>query len=121
VRQLIAHLVGDYVVQSDYLAQAKTHRTDYGVRAAAVHAALYTACFVPLTRSPWRLAIIGITHGLLDHYRPLPKLIATKDWVLSPRDWNVTPPEQVPFWLHIVVDNTAHLVINEVALGWRKK
>lgn len=116
MKKLIAHLVGDYVLQSDYLAQAKTHRTDYGVRAATYHAAIYTACHLPLTRNPLRLAVIGITHGLLDHYRPLPKLIHAKDEILSPGDWHATPASDVPFWLHIVVDNTLHLLINEVAL-----
>jgi hypothetical protein len=116
VKRLIAHLVGDYLVQSDYLALAKTQRTREGVRAAAIHAALYTACFVPFTRNPLRLAVIGITHGLLDHYRSLPALIHRKDQLLSPSSWSATPAKDVPFWLHVVVDNTLHLAINEVAL-----
>jgi hypothetical protein len=120
VKQLLAHLVGDYIVQSDYLAKVKVRRTREGVLAAAVHAGLYTACFVPLTRSPWRLALIGVTHGLLDHYRPLPWVIATKDWLLAPRDYEVVPPQDVPFWLHIVVDNSVHLLINELALSTRR-
>jgi|SRR6478609_8390071 len=118
MRRLIAHLIGDYIIQSDYLAQAKTHRTGYGVKAATAHALLYTACFLPLTRNPLRLAIIGVTHGLLDHYRPLPKLIHAKDKALSPRGWPATRPSELPFWLHIVVDNTTHLLVNEVALDW---
>lgn len=119
MRRLIAHLVGDYVVQSDYLAQAKTRRTAEGVKAAAAHAALYTACFLPLTRHPARLAVVGATHGLLDHYRPLPRLISAKDRLLSPHGWPATRPHEVPSWLHILVDNTVHLIINELALSVR--
>ena len=121
MKKVIAHLLGDYVVQSDYLAIAKTHRNREGVRAAAAHAAIYTACHLPLTRNPIRLAVIGITHGLLDHYRPLPKLIHRKNVLLSPAGWPATKPEETPFWLHIVVDNTLHLLINEVALSWRRR
>lgn len=121
MKKLIAHLLGDYVVQSDYLAIAKTHRNREGVRAATAHAAIYTACHLPLTRNPLRLAVIGITHGLLDHYRPLPRLIHAKDRLLSPHNWPATRPHELPFWLHIVVDNTVHLLINEVALTWRRK
>ncbi|HEY5785133.1 MAG TPA: DUF3307 domain-containing protein [Microlunatus sp.] len=119
MRALIAHLVGDYIVQTDYLALAKVQRTREGVTAAILHAVGYTACFLPLTRNPIRLAVIGVTHGLLDHYRPLPALIHRKDVLLSPASWPAGKPEEMPFWLHILVDNTVHLVINELALTVR--
>ena len=121
MRQLIAHLVGDYVVQSQYMADTKVDRSREGVVWATAHAALYTACFIPLTRHPARLAMIGITHGLLDHYRPFPKLIALRNTKMSPRFMGAFPQQQVPVWLRIVVDNTAHLLINEIALTVRKK
>lgn len=121
MRRLLAHLVGDYVMQSDWMAAAKVYGQSKDARkAAAIHAALYTACFLPLTRNPLRLAVIGITHGLLDHYRPFPKLIHRKDVLLSPAGWPATPVDQTPFWLSVVVDNTAHLLINEVALSARR-
>jgi hypothetical protein len=120
--RLVAHLVGDYVVQSDWMAAAKVYGDSKTARkAATIHASLYTACFVPFTRNPIRLAVIGITHGLLDHYRPLPKLIHRKDVLLSPVSWPATEADKVPFWLSIVVDNTIHLAINELALRqWRR-
>lgn len=120
MRALIAHLVGDYVVQTDYQAVAKTHRNLEGVTAAALHAVSYTACFLPLTRNPLRLAVIGVTHGLLDHYRPLPALIHRKNVLLSPSGWPATKPAEIPFWLHIVIDNTIHLILNELALSVRR-
>ncbi len=113
-------MIGDYVVQSDWMAAAKVHGQSKDARkAAAIHAALYTACFLPLTRHPLRLAVIGITHGLLDHYRPFPRLIHRKDALLSPAAWPATPARDVPFWMNVVVDNTAHLLINELALSAR--
>lgn len=123
MRRLIAHLVGDYCVQSDWMAAAKVLGSPYDRRAAALaHAALYTTCFVPFTRNPLRLALIGVTHGVLDRYRPLPLLINWKDRLLSPSGWPATPSEDVPFWLHVLVDNTIHLAINELALdAWRRR
>lgn len=121
MRQLLSHLVGDYIAQSDYMAVTKVDRSWEGVAWAAGHAVLYTTCFVPLTRSPARLALIGITHGLLDHYRPFPKLIALKDTWMSPNIMGDSRAQDVPVWLRIVTDNTVHLLINEIALSWRRK
>jgi hypothetical protein len=56
---LIAHGVGDYLFQSHWAAQEKTKAH----LPAAVHAATYTLAFLPLTRSPWRLAAIAGTHS----------------------------------------------------------
>lgn len=115
-------MLGDYVLgQNDYLAGAKIQRTREGVRAAAIHAAAYTACFVPLTRNPLRLAVIGLTHGLLDHYRPLAYFISWKDRVFSPQAWPYTRTHEVPFWMVILVDNTMHLALNELALDLRRR
>lgn len=115
MKALLAHLVGDYVLQTDHMAQRKTQA--WGP--AVAHAATYTAPFVLLTRNWKALAVIGGTHLLLDHYRPLPRIIALKNRVLSPAGYS---SGELPFWLHIVIDNTVHLVINEVALsqGGRK-
>jgi hypothetical protein len=42
--QLLAHLFGDYILQSDWMAQNKTKRS----WPAFVHALIYSLCFVPL-------------------------------------------------------------------------
>lgn len=65
--QLLAHLAGDYLVQSDWMAQEKTQ--PHGTLPAALHAASYAACFLPLTRNPARLAVIGGTHFVVDRWR----------------------------------------------------
>lgn len=117
MKRLIAHLLGDYVLQSDWEAMRKTQRSGEGWVAAGAHAATYTACFLPLTRN-WRsLTVIGGTHLLLDHFRPLPPVLAVKNKVLSSPGY---VSNDLPFWLHIVVDNTLHLLINEFALDrWK--
>lgn len=65
MKRLIAHLLGDYVVQSDWMARSKT-----GVPiSAGLHGATYAACFLPLTRNLRALTVIGATHAVIDHYR----------------------------------------------------
>ncbi len=65
----ICPLVGDYCLQSDWMAQAKTGRGKEALYAVTTHALVYTACFLVLTFD-WRaLAVIGGTHWLIDHFR----------------------------------------------------
>jgi hypothetical protein len=62
---LLAHLVGDYLLQSDWMATEKTRRW----WPAVVHGAVYSLPFLLVTRSPWALLVIGGTHVVLDRFR----------------------------------------------------
>lgn len=65
MKALLAHLVGDYLVQNDWMASTKTQRH----LPAVVHGATYAAAFTPLTRDPRALLVIGGTHAVIDRYR----------------------------------------------------
>jgi hypothetical protein len=121
--RFLAHAVGDYVVQSNWLAQTKTtsHTT------AALHAGSYTACFLPLTRSPWRLAVIGGTHYVIDHWRLARYVVWAKNQAApaehrypltdaGPFGYGPDTPDWLAGWLLFIADNTMHLLINEAAL-----
>jgi hypothetical protein len=62
---LLAHLVGDYVLQNHWMANRKTSSWT----AACVHAALYTLPFTLLTQNLGALAVIGGTHAVIDRLR----------------------------------------------------
>lgn len=63
---LLCHLVGDYLLQSDWMASTKTSR----MWPAFVHAVVYTIPFaLVLTQSHTALAIIAGTHFIIDHWR----------------------------------------------------
>jgi len=62
---LVAHLVGDYVIQSDKMANAKTSQSAW----AAAHAVTYALPFLLITRSPLALAFIVGTHFVIDRWR----------------------------------------------------
>lgn len=137
--ELLAHLVGDYVLQSHAMATRKTLSLVW----AFIHAAFYALPFLLLTRSPAALAVILVTHALIDRLgiarrwcqfygvgfpglwdRALrwadrcchdPKCITAHVDLVPPFE---PPPPFLGVWLVIIVDNTLHLAINHAALAW---
>jgi hypothetical protein len=122
---LVAHGVGDYLFQSHWAAQEKTKAH----LPAAIHAATYALAFLPLTRSPWRLAAIAGTHFLIDRYRLARYVVWAKNQMAPaayrPREVTATgyPADTPPWlavWLLILADNICHCLINAVVLSWRR-
>lgn len=132
MEQLILHLIGDYVTQSDWMAQNKTKASF----PAFVHAGFYSLPFLLLTMHiPALLCIFG-THFLIDRFRLARYMVFAKNYFLSPRQswkvlgikpaWSVCRktgyPVEEPAWLFvwllIAADNTLHLAINYAALRW---
>lgn len=122
---LLAHFVGDYVVQSHWMATCKTSNWF----PALLHALAYTACYAFVTQSIWALLVIGGTHGIIDRYRLARHVIWLKNH-LAPAGvslpWSECKatgfaphvPQGLAIALLIVVDNTIHLLINFGALVW---
>lgn len=119
-RSLLAHMIGDYVVQSDWMASEKVKH--HGP--ALAHAASYAACFLPLTRSVRALTVIGGTHFAIDRWR-LAKHVCWAKNQLAPRayrpphtatGYGTDKPDWLAVWLLIIADNTMHLFINRWAL-----
>ncbi len=126
MNELLAHLIGDYVVQSEWMATEKTRRSV----AALAHAISYTAVFFAVFGPRlWALVVIGATHFVIDRWRLARFLIRAKNMILAPPGGRPAalspatgyPPETPPWmavWLLIIVDNTMHLTINHLALGY---
>lgn len=126
--RFLAHAFGDYVVQSNWMAQTKT--SNY--ISAGLHAASYTACFLPFTRDPRRLAVIGGTHFVIDHWRLARYLVWAKNQ-LAPAEhryplrnaglfgYGPNSPDWLAGWLLFIADNAVHLTINELALASRSE
>jgi hypothetical protein len=127
MEQLILHLIGDYVTQSDWMAQNKTKAS----LPALVHALIYSFPFLLLTAHAPNPALAGttilVTHFLIDRYRLARYVVWAKNFI-GPRNppWSecsVTgyPPDRpawLAVWLLIVADNTMHLAINYASLRW---
>ena len=125
IDQLIAHLVGDYILQSHWMALEKRRSTP----AAFVHALTYTIPFLFITHDVVALAIIAITHFGIDRYGLARYLVWLKNQI-GPRahraPWNRckatgypddTPP-WLATWLMIITDNTLHLICNGLAIAY---
>jgi hypothetical protein len=134
--QLILHLFGDYVTQSDWMAQNKTKES----YPALIHSLIYGVPFAMLAfyapHPDLAMCIIIGSHFFIDRYGLARYLVFAKNYFLSPRQsWKVLGiqkawivcrktgyPMEEPGWLFvwllIVVDNTLHLAINYVALKW---
>ena len=115
--QLILHLIGDYITQTDYMAINKTKN----LRIAFLHALVYTIPFILITQSPVALLVILISHAIIDRYRLARYVIFAKNYLngrtLKWEDCNKTGypsnrPEWLTVWLMIIADNTLHLTIN---------
>lgn len=81
--QLILHAIGDYVLQSDWMANEKTKASV----AALAHAVTYTLPFTILTRSAGALLVIFGTHFIIDRWRLARYVCWTKNFVQPRFEW----------------------------------
>jgi hypothetical protein len=85
--QLLAHLFGDYILQSDWMAQNKTKAN----LPAFCHALIYSAAFWLLAvhaHHPWMCWLtIFITHFLIDRYRLARYVVWAKNWLGPRKAW----------------------------------
>lgn len=123
MEQLLLHLIGDYVTQTDWMARAKVSTTF----AALCHALVYALPFLLLRPTLAAIVVIALSHLLIDRFRLARHVAFAKnkltDWHLKWADCRATGfPPDVPaghaFWLMILIDNTLHLSINYAALRW---
>ena len=125
MEQLILHLVGDFVTQSDWMAMNKTKRT----WPALCHAVVYSLPFL-LIGSPRAVSVIFATHLVIDRFRLIRFWIWAKNWVApggyypwsecSETGFHKDVPSWLATWLMIIADGTLHLICNYCALRWIK-
>jgi hypothetical protein len=122
---LLAHLVGDYLLQSHWMANEKTKRW----WPAWAHAFTYGLPFLLVTQSPAALAVIVGTHAVIDHYRLARHVVWAKNFMAPRSHWHPWsecsatgyPAETPPWlavWLMIIADNTIHLLVNVAAVRY---
>lgn len=109
----IFHLIGDYIIQNNWLATEKTKK----FFPAALHAILYSLLFLIIT-NVWAWLIILITHFLIDRYRLAIYWIKLVNWNWKSTNYGFSPstPPLVSFWLSIIIDNVWHIIINTAAI-----
>lgn len=123
---LVLHVLGDYVTQSDWMAQQKTR----SITPAAAHAIVYTIPFLLLTQSWLALLFISGTHFVIDHWRLARYVCWAKNFIAPKYGWPPpwrecqgtgygpgTPPFMA-VWLMIIADNLMHITCNAIALTY---
>jgi len=123
---LLAHLVGDYILQTHWMATQKTSHW----WPAIAHGVTYTLPYMLVTQSPLALLVIGGTHIIIDRFRLAKHLMWFKNQ-FAPKAFRPTwaeasvnggyaasTPAWMAIWLMIVADNTVHLLINTAAVLW---
>ena len=121
---ILAHLVGDYLLQSHWMATEKTTRWV----PAIVHGVAYGLPFLFITQSPLALLVIVGTHIVIDRFRLARHVVWLKNQVGPSRSrpkWGEDVagyPRETPAWLAtwllIFADNTLHLLINVGSVMW---
>ena len=109
MEQLLLHLLGDYVLQNNWMANNKKN----SLIPCLVHCILYSLPFLLITSWSVVLVILG-THMILDGTNVLTRLMAWKNRAKTLDYFGCkegTPP-WLSLWLLIIVDNTFHLAIN---------
>lgn len=118
----LAHMVGDYVIQSDWMASEKTRRW----WPAVAHGVSYGVPFVLVTQSVLALVVIVGTHIVIDHWRLARHVVWFKNQ-LAPRVFRpphtatgmgVGKPDWMAVWLLIIADNVLHMLINVGSVVW---
>jgi len=122
--QLLFHLIGDYLTQSDWMATEKTKR----IEVAMLHAFVYSIPFAAIASTPAYLAIM-VSHAFIDRYRLARYVVWAKNW-LGPSSSNINwiyckktgyppdRPEWMAVWLMIIADNVLHLLCNGLAIRY---
>lgn len=118
----LAHMVGDYVIQSDWMASEKTKRW----WPAVAHGVSYGLPFVLVTQSVLALVVIVGTHIVIDHYRLARHVVWFKNQ-LAPKTFRpghtatgmgASKPDWMAVWLLIIADNVIHMLFNVGAVVW---
>ncbi|OGI46658.1 MAG: hypothetical protein A2151_05885 [Candidatus Muproteobacteria bacterium RBG_16_65_34] len=123
MEQILAHLVGDYILQTSHMAENKIRSWPVAI----LHAFVYSLPFTLITLSPAALAVIFGTHAVIDRYRLAHYVAMAKNMAGDPRHWRDfhtytgyadSTPAWLSVWLVIVTDNTMHLLCNYFAIRY---
>lgn len=120
--QLLIHAIGDYILQSDWMATEKTKR----FAPAAVHALVYSLGFLIFRPSLAAWLVICVSHFFIDRYRLARYVVWLKNWLGPNRPWAECfatgypsdRPAWLAVWLLIIADNIMHVAINGLALRY---
>jgi hypothetical protein len=121
--QFFAHLIGDYLFQSSWMAENKTKTS----LVCIVHVVFYSLPFLFLNPSLPAYALITTSHFIIDRWS-LAKYVVWAHNLLGSKKYRLPFSElhtnfgfsaDIPlhqsFWLYVIIDNIMHLFFNALA------
>lgn len=108
--QLILHLIGDYLIQSDWMAQNKKAAGINGLIACFTHCMTYSLPFLFIADVN-QVSFIFITHFLIDRWYFI------KWFINNTGKKDFGKPPFAP-WSIFFIDNTFHLICNYIAINY---
>jgi Protein of unknown function (DUF3307) len=123
---IVAHMIGDYLLQSDWMANNKTK----SFLPALYHVTTYSIPFIFLTPvSAEGFLFIIATHFAIDHWRLARYVVFAKNFMCPADDiptWDDCkatgyPPDRpawLSVWLLIIADNIMHIILNAIAIQY---
>ena len=106
--QLICHLIGDYLLQNDWMAQNKKKKWSNGFAACLIHCVLYIIPFAFICSIIQCFALF-LTHFFIDRFYFV-------RWFMNHAGQKEFSKPPFAPWSIIVVDNTFHLVTNYIII-----
>lgn len=101
IEAIVGHLVGDYLLQNDYLALNKKRSSFH----CTVHCLIWTACVVLFSQWPlWTGVPLFVTHFIQDR-------TAIITWYMDAVGQQAFRTGPCSPWSVIVVDNVWHIVV----------
>jgi len=124
MEQLICHLIGDYLLQSDWMATKKVER----FYIAVIHGLFYSLPFLLLGINVYQFILIAGSHAVIDRLRVAKYICFWKNFLAPETEWPTWEnckatgyPESRPMWLTawlmIIADNALHMTINYFVIG----
>ena len=111
--QLVAHAIGDYVLQSDWMANENAKKS----LAALIHAGSYALPFFLFRPSLAALAVILWTHFFIDRFRLARFVVYAKNF-LSPRSSREVTYEEVATTAGGVPYFSEHVKVSQWWFPW---
>ena len=120
---LLFHFIGDYIIQSDWMANEKI-KSNWP---AFIHAVSYSGLFFIICDWQYCVGLILLTHFFIDRFR-LAKYVVYFKNLFSPAayrykwsDCSATGyhkdrPAWLAVWLLIIADNIMHVCLNTLAI-----
>jgi hypothetical protein len=103
---IYAHLIGDYLIQNDWMAVGKKKRSWI----CAVHVLAYLVPFLFCGLSWWQLALIGVEHFIQDR-------TGIVVWFMKAKGSAAFATGPCSPWSIIVTDNIMHVLFMAAVIG----